>query len=260
MSSPIYCIYCHHHWKIQKDYEKHIHCCEYFYNLRKNPPPEMDDHGIKLPTVKELYRLVQDLSYRLDRSEKKVAKLEAQWNTRQKKVILEWLNQPSQLPETTFEDWYREMDVEERHVLKVRERDLTTGMQAAIEDFLQSDKTPRIPIRTFTQKPNLVYVYSKVSGTPTPLTEPKWRIMSNPQMEGWVLHLSQLFLREFLKWQKKQESKEDEDERDADREILFMMKINGTHTSSEKRIGEIKKWVFCKLEENLRAIMDCEFE
>jgi len=48
----------------------------------------MDDHGIKLPTVKELYRLVQDLSYRLDRSEKKVAKLEAQWNTRQKKVIL----------------------------------------------------------------------------------------------------------------------------------------------------------------------------
>ena len=253
----IYCKYCNHNWKIQRDYEKHANCCEYFYHLRRTPQPDMDEHGVKLPSTREMFRYMQELSLRLERTEKEVVKLKAQLNTRQKKAIIEWLNQPSQLPATTFEEWYRSIEVNESHVLCVGERDLTVGMQMALSEFLSSN--PCKPIRTFTQKQNVFYVYSRDGGTETVLQEPKWRIMSNEQMDGMLLHLSQLFVREFLKWQKKQ-SQEEKGERESDKEILFMMKINGARIPAEKRLQEIKKWLFPKLEENLRVIMECEFE
>jgi len=220
----------------------------------------MDEHGTKIPSVKDLFRYVQELSLRLERTERELAKLKTQVNTRQKKAIIEWLNQPKQKPSIAFEDWYREIEVNESHVLCVGERDLTIGMQMAIQSFMSANASKQErPIRTFTQKPNVFYVYSRDGGTSELLAEPQWRIMSNTQLDHMLLHLSQLFLREFLKWQKKQNQLE-KDDREADKEIMFMMKINGTRTSSDKRIHEIKKWMFPKLEENLRVIMECEFE
>jgi hypothetical protein len=213
----------------------------------------MDEHGTKIPTVRDLFRYVQELSLRLEKTEKELAKLKGQVNTRQKKAILEWLNQPKQRPEKTFEEWYKEMDVTESHIMCVAERDLTYGFQKVIDEQL-GDKIG-LPIRTFTQKPNTFYVYSREADN-----EPHWRIMSNEQMDTMLLGLSQSFVREFLKWQKKQDNRENQDERETDREIMFMMKINGTRTSSEKRLQEIKKWLFPKIEENLRVIMECEFE
>jgi len=253
----IYCKYCNHHWKVQRDYDKHLNCCEYFYHLRRNPQPEMDEHGVKIPSAREMFRYMQELSLRLERTEKEVVKLKAQLNTRQKKAIIEWLNQPSQIPANTFEDWYKACEVNESHVLCVGERDLTVGMQMSINEFLGANSCR--PIRTFTQKPNMFYVYSRDGGTEAVLPEPRWRIMSNEQMDGMLLHISQLFVREFLKWQKKQ-SQEEKSERESEKEILFMMKINGARTPAEKRVQEIKKWMFPKLEENLRVIMECEFE
>jgi hypothetical protein len=45
-----------------------------------------------------------------------------------------------------------------------------------------------------------------------------------------------------------------------DKTVNFMMKINGHGVALEKRLVEIKKWVFSKLEENLRVVMECDFE
>jgi hypothetical protein len=247
----IYCRFCQHSWKIQREYDKHLNCCEYFYLQRRNPQADMDDQGNKLPSVKDLFRYVKDLSIRLERTEKELAKVKSQMNVRQKKAIIEWLNQPNQLPSITFEEWYKSIEVNESHVLCVGERDLTVGMQMAFQDMLQHTKSERLPIRAFSQKPNLFYVYSREDG---------WRIITNLQIETMLLHLSQLFLREFLKWQKKEKmEKPDENDVETEKNILFMMKINGMRTTTEKRIQDIRKWLFPKLEENLRVVMECEF-
>jgi len=248
----IYCVFCHHTWRVQRDYDKHLNCCEYFYHLRRTPQPEMDEHGIRIPSHRELFKYVQDLSTRLERTEKELSKLKSSIGMRQKKEILVWLNQPNQLPPKTFEEWFKDIEVNESHVLCVGERDLTIGMQTAIQHFLDTCDRKRLPIRTFTQKPGVFYIYTRDRET----EEPSWRIMHNDKIDLMLLHLSQQLLREFLKWQKKQAN---ETERDADREILFMMKINGNRTSSEKRIQEIRKWLFPKLEENLRVVMECEY-
>jgi regulator of replication initiation timing len=215
----------------------------------------MDEHGVRIPSQRELFKYVQELSLRLDRTEKELSKLKSTVGMKQKKEIITWLNQPNQLPTNTFEEWFKEIGVDESHVLCVGERDLTIGMQTCIQEFLAKCDRKRMPIRTFTQKTGVFYIYTRDQGQ----EEPRWRIMCNDKIDMMLLHLSQQLLREFLKWQKTQAARENESERDPDREILFMMKINGTRTSAEKRIQDIRKWLFPKIEENLRVVMECEY-
>jgi hypothetical protein len=269
MSSNIFCSYCKHNWKVKRDYDKHINCCVYFHQLRRQPPQEeMDENGMKIPNMKELYRYVRDLSIRLEKTEKELARIKNVVNTRQKKVIIEWLNQPGQKPESTFEEWWTHVSVDESHMKCVFDRDLTDGIKSAIGTYIErSASMPKDrPIRCFIQKPNTFYVFSRNSGTKEPLVEPQWRIMDNSQMQTMVIHIAQLFLRVFLSWQKQQQQKIEEEEEDevgdsnTDKMLMNMIKINGARTPDEKRVTEVKKWLFPKIEENLKIIMECDFE
>lgn len=264
MASGTYCKFCQHTWKIRREYDRHIGCCEYFYYQRRNPQPEMDEHGTRIPTARELFRYVQDLTVRLEKTEKEVVRLRSLMNTRQKKAILEWLNQPGQLPVITFEEWWNECRATDADVQHTISRDLTDGIKHCIETRLDSSVGSKLPIRSFTQKPNTFYVYSRDTGNRdgNAATLPAWRIMSNEQLERMALHISQSILREFLVWQKTnlQIGSAEQDEKTMDKTVALMMKINGNGIAIDKRLVEIKRWLYPKLEENLRVMASCEFE
>ena len=63
-------------------------------------------------------------------------------------------------------------------------------------------------------------------------------------------------LREFCVMQKENMVKIFSNEDEKEKNIVFMMKMNGGKTSDEQRAREIKKWLFTKLEQN---IQDCEY-
>ena len=221
---------------------------------------------MKIPSGKELFRYVRELSVRLEKTEKELARMKTVVNSRQKKMILEWLNQPNQKPEQTFEEWWGGIGVDETHMKCVFDRDLTEGIKSSIGTYIErTTKNPSSiehkirPIRSFVQKPNAFYVYSRNQGTKEPSDEPQWRIMDNAQMQTMVIHVAQLFLRVFLAWQKQQQEKE-ANEDTTDQMLTNMIKINGARTPDEKRVSELKKWLFPKIEENLRIVMDCDFE
>lgn len=292
-----YCKFCHHTWKLQKEYDRHLGCCEYFYHRRRNPAPEMDEHGTKIPTGRELFRYVQDLSARLEKTEKEVVRLRQLVNSRQRKAILEWLNQPSQLPACTFEDWWRQCRAGPDAVEKTIHRDLTQGIVECIQSYVAASVGSglKLPIRCFTQKPGQFYVYSAERSSDTLLQsstggggaaagaaaattstadtaatllrQPVWRAMTNDQLERMALHLSQSILRAFLTWSEQQQAAKgdssdpaDVDDRMMDKKVLLMMKVNGNGVSIERRLVDIKKWLYPQLEENLRVIASCEFE
>jgi hypothetical protein len=225
----------------------------------------MDEHGTRIPTARELFRYVQDLTMRLEKTEKEVVRLRSLMNTRQKKAILEWLNQPGQLPAITFEEWWQECKAQVADVQMTISRDLTEGIKNCIQARLDSSVGSKLPIRSFKQKPNTFYVYSRDAGNRdgNTATLPVWRIMSNEQLERMALHISQSILREFLVWQKSNlqiDSAEKHDEKTMDKTVALMMKINGNGVAIDKRLVEIKKWFYPKLEENLRVMAECEFE
>jgi hypothetical protein len=277
MSSGTYCKFCHHYWKNRKEYDKHISCCEYFYHQRRNPPAA----EMSRPTMNEMYRLVENLTNRLEKTEKEVARLRGLMNARQKKAIIEWLNQPSQTPEIAFEAWWHEIRAQESDVLKVVNGDLSQGILSCIQTHFTTTPAKILPIRCFSQKPNTFYVYSvetnksnataasadeaSAPGPPPPISiTPMWRIMSAQQFEKMCGFIVQQIIREFLVWQNKQMAfinpSTEYDERTMDRRATLLMKINGYGVSNDKRTGDVKKLLFPLIEENLRYIMDCEFE
>ena len=83
--------------------------------------------------------------------------------------------------------------------------------------------------------------------------------MTTAHLDKMLMYISQLFLREFLKWQKEHMTEKDEDNEDKKaQELTYMIKINGMKTSADKRAGEVKKWLFQHLEENAN-VLNCDF-
>lgn len=284
--SDIYCKYCNHTWKYKKDFEKHVACCEYFYHYRRNPEKEMDDYGGKLPTQKELFRFVQELSLKCSRLEQEVDRLKRNVSVRHKKVITDCLNHPDQLPDATFIQWWKRMtlsspcplsgaemvemtdhwsSIENPFLFRVFRRDLTEGIKHLIQHSVGEvrRRLMKLPIRCFAQKPNVFYIYGP---TPDVLlskidveTSEKnaWRIMTATDFETLIDGLSQLFVREFLVWQRDNMDTIGENEARKEEQMTYMMRVNGLRPSKERGMTEIRKWLFSTLEEN--AKMELEF-
>lgn len=262
----IYCNYCHHYWKQKKEYDKHISCCNYFYHLRRNPRPEMDENGVKIPTHKELFRFVQELSMKCERLEKEVVRLKTNMNVKQKKVITEWLNQKEHQPKYTFEEWSKLATITENALQIVFKRDLTEGIRHVIQEFMIENRaTPAKPVRSFLQKPGVIYIYSKGEWTSHPTEEAKWKIMTNEEFDNFMVMISQMFIRSFIVWQRTHlvSTEEDEtntatdamNEKKREEEMNYLIKINGgMKSSSEKRNSELKKWFVSYIEENIQSV------
>lgn len=262
MTSPVYCKYCHQTWESNIRYEKHIRMCEFFYQQRRNPQPEMDERGAQIPNIRELYRYIKQLSNRLEKTEKELDKLKATMNTRQKKSIMSWLNKPSQTPTITFEDWFRNIKASETDMIKVLNGDLTDGIISCMHAVLtvQREERFKFPIRCFKQKPGTFYVYSLRSDDDEEIRM-EWKIMNGEQMLKMVTHISRELRRKYYVWEKTQIrlkiSEDDYDYAAMDKAVKYEKKLN---CDIDKRLQHIKKELFSKLEEDLHVAIDIEFE
>jgi len=230
----------------------------------------MDDYGCSLPTQKELFRFVQELSLKCERLEKEVVRLKNTVGIRQKKIIADCLNQLGQTPEFAFPEWWRRLSLQipieptsqegvdmDAHwslinnvfLFRVFKQDLVEGIKSVIQRFVDVE-TVKIPIRCFSQKPGVFYVYY---GGKT------WRPMTNEDFETMIDYISQLFVREFLVWQKENADAFDEDERRCEEQMVYMMRVNSMRPSKEKGMMELRKWLFTKLEENAKTSLETEF-
>ena len=248
MSNSIYCKYCHHTWKSGIEYDKHIRCCEYFYQQRRMPSqPEMTESGIPVPSMRQLYRCVQDLSYRLEKTEKELKKLRGEMNSRKKIEILLWLNNQSVMPQTTFEDWVHSIKASESDMLKCLDGSLIDGILSCLYFAVKSSKPgDTIPIRCFTQKPGVFYIYSGSD------TDPKceWQKMSSEQFLKLVHTISTSIRREFRIWNTthlcKSSQSQEFDQNIMDKIPRYVKKLN---SDIEKIIPEIRKSLFEKIQE-----------
>lgn len=254
MSTTIYCKYCHHNWKPGIEYDKHIRCCEYFYQQRRTPPQtEMTESGIPVPNMRQLYRYVQDLTYRLERTEKELKKLKTEMSSRKKIEVLGWLNQPSQTPQTTFEEWMRGIKATELDMLKCLDGNLTDGILSCLYFAVKS--RGNLPIRCFSQKPGVFYVYS--SSSQGQGNDAEWQKITCDQFLKMANHISTSIRREFRIWNTVQFASKEYDQNFMDKMPKYVKKLN---SDLEKRLPDIKKALFEKLEENLRVVMDTDFD
>lgn len=258
-TAEYYCKVCLHKWRLKKDYDKHLVCCQFFHNLRKTKY-EMDEFGVKIPNQQELFLYVRELALKCERLEQKVKRLEANSSVKHKKMIFEILNYPRNKPSQTFAEFIRGETVITREMLFLLfKHNLTEGIRVALLPLFSKCKEessrPVLPIKAFTQKKGYIYIYDVALGE----EKAKWMEMSGEIIENnIIIGIGQKYLKEYLKWEDEQADIFDNEEKMME-SIRYRQKVNGTNIGVKDQIKDIKAWIYEKIEENIKAI-DVEYD
>ena len=263
------CVYCSRTYKKKENYSKHVITCAFFHNVHLQSRDDFNLSVEDLPSQREMFLLMKELANKCHELEKKVGHLEQTVNIRQKKQIITWLNthrttnitpnsegdlqSPSELvlqrlsaPLPLYE-WAQSLKISDNILDTVFKKDLTEGIKEVISDNMGEHKKsrPLIPLASFTQKANTLYVYNEQEN------QIVWTTSTNENVEKIVFIISQAILRKFVIWMEENEAAISQSEERKDEEIMYMIKVNGSSVSDEKRASEIKKWLITTLEEDL---------
>lgn len=235
------CVFCGKTYRIKENFIRHNSICELIYCNQKMNDDEWNDKFEKIPDNKELFQLIKILLVKCNTLENEMQKLKSKSNMQTKKHIDEWLNQYTKKPSVSFQKWREQLTVKREDLELVFEMDLTEGIKNVIQRNLQEKNNC---LSSFTQKKNTIYVFQ----------EDEWTIMKKDDLEKIIDYLSRQFIKEFIQWQKENEKYIQTSERMKDKEIHYMMKVNGSKISSEKRTDIVKKWLYEKVEQKLEIL------
>jgi hypothetical protein len=211
----------------------------------------MTENGVPLPTLRQLYRCVENLTYRLEKTENELKKVKSELNSRKRMEIATLLNQSEQKPAAPFEDWVRGINAEDGDLKEALNGSLTDGIISCLYSAIKSNGSA-LPIRCFTQKPGVFYAYSLVKD------KPEWRQIRSDQFLKLLNHISASIRRLFNAWSFAQLKEAQEYDTDyMDKIPKYMKKINA---DVEKLAPIVKKCLFAKLEETVQVIMEGDFD
>ena len=257
------CKYCFQKWKKKETMEKHIIMCGFWH---KSSQIQEDDYD-STPTISELYKLLKEFAYKCDKLQHRVDKLENRQTTRQRKQIIELLNDESPPPITAIE-FIRTFTITQEHLDTVFEIDLTAGMKACLKSNMNPQST-KLPIRAFSQKLNTLYIYNTPDSEDHALSKkpPQWSIMSNAELDRIISILSFKFLQAFMLWKKTRFPMDSDDsiihtdienlranaanEHAKQQYQTYMIKINGKRINEDKRRTDIKQTLYSYLQSQL---------
>lgn len=242
MSTISSCNYCNRHFKYQDLYERHVLMCEFFSRRKREKERDLETFE-HMPTQHELFKLVQHLLVQTTSLQKEVDKLKNNADNRTRKLVINSLN-IGELPTSPFEDWILiKRPIKLYYLDLVYQEDLITGIKKYISELIIAENI-NIPIRTFAEKPNTIYVYSREE----PGNTPSWKIMPIKQFMKWINRIAHRFSQEFSIMQAEIFDIHNSSEAEKDKNIIFMMKINGGKVSEEKRANDIRKWIIGNLQ------------
>lgn len=267
MSGGFQCKYCFQKWQKRENMEKHAIMCGFWHKSSKIHEDDYDT----TPTITELFKVVKEFAYKCDKLQKRVDQLENRQQNRQKKQIMEYLQEhPATSPAIEL---FRTFSISREHLETVFEDDLTAGIKSCIKTHLRGDS---LPIRAFTQKPNTLYVYDTIGQTdPSDITTNKWHIMTNVELDKLISILSFKFLQAFMAWKKENcpqvkteyiyELADDDqpnphnnaaNEQIKQQHQTYMIKINGQRINEDKRRNDIKQMLYTYLQKPLPSVIE----
>jgi hypothetical protein len=263
--SGFQCKYCFNKWQKKEHMEKHAIMCGFWH---RSSQIREDDYDTT-PTITELFKVVKEFAYKCDKLQKRVDQLENKHNNRQKKQIVDYLQ--DHLPSTTAIDFIRTFCISNAHLETVFECDLTAGIKSCIKTHIDPTMQDQLPIRAFIQKPNTLYVYDAISTTTTDNIAPHWHIMTNAELDKLISVLSLKFLQAFISWKKRNELTIGTVSYDISEDITaneyavneqikqqyqtYMIKINGQRINEDKRRNEIRQLLYSYLQKSLPTVI-----
>jgi len=236
------CKFCGREYKEKFNHDRHSQTCEFLSKTRREQDREIDAFE-KLPSQRDLFLLIQELSIRVTKLEKENNELKG--SIKRKLKFNDILNQTSK-PEFQFDVWTDMLlDNVERYLDTVYTHDLLSATNELFQHFIDSYKD-KLPIRAYDIKPNAFYIYDS-DGTWTPI--------SHQDFDKVLARISHRFLVEFNRcWCVVNRERIEKEENYKIMYMDYYRKIlGGERLSDESRYHRIRQSMYGKIKKNIRS-------
>ena len=253
------CNTCDKKYMRKSSLEKHSVLCEFLIKTEREKQIQKQEET-DIPSYHQLVNIVQQLSLKYSRLENEMEEMRKWVEKKKKKInVVNWLN-TNVIPYTSFHDWVNTISINDEHFQLLMTNNIVDCFQAILEEYLSSQilqpgsgSTLQIyPIKCFSQKQNLFYIYLSDGG--------EWRQMTFEDFMQLFKIIQSKLLKATTEW--KQKNKQFIEENDSasilyNKTLLKLMEISFTRDAT---FGKIKTNLYNYLKMDLKNLFEYEFE
>jgi hypothetical protein len=260
------CIYCGKSYKTRANIDKHLILCETIQRSKKNKEVSPNQYDIDLPSQRQMYNIILELTMKCNKLEEKVEHL-AKWADKKKKKInvLEWLHS-NMIPRFMFDELSDKISVLDTDI----ECLLTNGFTETFIEVLsrnmnifeqcEREKQP-IPLFCLDQKANTIYVYNiPISKNISSELEPCWMLLERETLVTFINKLHKKIIKELIEWKKQLEKEKRFDDSKSELYNKTLMKIMNLNFKQESVINKFKTAIYARMKTDMKALIEYEFE
>ena len=244
-----HCKFCSTEFKYKRQYNEHIACCEFIYtrSRERNENVELVDDPI--PNPRMMYELIKNLMFKNQQLEKEIAGLSKIARREKKKInVLEYLKN-HQLPQMDYTKMMEQLIINTKNLETVLSGNIIDGVCSLIMDLIKDQPVQNFPISAFSHKPNTFYFYSSDT----------WQEMPHEKINMLFDILSSRFMRAYRVWEKTRPELNVENEDVEKQKMVYFKKVLGVYISDDFKYRKFTTWLFDKLKQNVKNIIEYEF-
>ena len=219
----------------KRAYTRHISLCK-FINISAKENIERD--------FSEMFQIVIKVCEENERLKKRIESLERNNIQIRRKTIDEYLsaNSTNIVP---YSEWIKGISITENNLKLLFSTNLVECLKNVLEESIDSITTNTLPLKSFSQKANVFYLFD----------DGKWRVQTSEEFRQLISILSHRILRKYLDWKSEnQKENESTNEKALEMNIHYMNKVTGFGKTLESRVSDVRKWIFGKIQISLKNI------
>lgn len=201
----------------------------------------------KIPTITELFVLIKHLVKENATLRSDVDKIKGMQYRNHRRYFTDWLQLPQNRCSISFDDWFHGISISMDHLQQIFDHDYVTGFKTCLTDAMHEHMN-HLPIKCFTQKPNVFYIYNG-----------KWTVMKPELFTKCMRNLADRIFKKYIEWEDTQDSVIQNDLTFQDTLFNYARKVNDPF-SSKSTIYAIQKWWFSQLAKSTPNFVEYQFE
>ena len=234
------CNLCFVDFRNKTQHREHILCCKIIKDRTLADVP-----NDRVPNPRIMYELIKNLAAKCDRLETEVRLLKNNSAREKRKInLVDYLNE-TRIPTLAYKPWLKELVVQPRHVEKALENKIINGIFELVDDALADD--PNLPIASFSHRRGRFYVWK----------DDAWEEAKPGFTNELFDNLAFKFLLAYTKWEL---SKPELNARTEEAQKYKMMYMKLLTSRDEIQYKRFSGWLFEKIKQNVKKIVEYEFE
>lgn len=243
------CQYCKKIYKRESAFNNHIITCKISRHMRDKLNPLQESLNIE-----NLMKMILDLNCKYEKLEKDYNEIKKYVNVSKNKInIIDFLNEKYIDLDLDIQEFIEEIDLTESELDKIFKNDYVNGIIKIIFDKITEmrEKMKIEPIKAFSNKENILYVYNKFNNC--------WNILTSEQLDKLIVIIDKKILCQFLKWKLYSEQTYDK-ETFSEIYVMNLKRVVGGNFENKDKKLLIKSRLYKLIKTNLKNIISYEFE